>query len=103
MHDKLFDNQNAIMVENLKQYAVDIGLQADSFNACLDSGKYAEEINKDLEDGKKAGVTGTPSFYIGKTKGKEKEVLGKKITGARPYASFKQVIDQLLTEPAKQN
>ena len=101
MHDKLFDNQNAIMVENLKQYAVDIGLQADTFNSCLDSGKYAEEINRDLEDGKKAGVTGTPSFYIGKTKGKEKEVLGKKITGARPYASFKQVIDQLLAEPAK--
>ena len=101
MHDKLFANQNALMVDKLKQYAAEIGLDSGTFDACLDSGKYAEEINRDIEDGKKAGVSGTPSFFIGKSQGKGKEITGKRIVGARPYESFKQVIDQLLADQGK--
>lgn len=101
MHDKLFENQNALMVDKLKQYGAEIGLESDPFNACLDSGKYAEEINRDIEDGKKAGVSGTPSFFIGKSQGKSKEIIGKRIVGARPFESFKQVIDVLLADQGK--
>ena len=101
MHDKLFENQNALMVDKLRQYAAEVGLEPGPFDACLDSGKYAEEINRDVEDGKKAGVSGTPSFFIGKSQGKGKEITGKKIIGARPYESFKQVIDQLLADQGK--
>ena len=101
MHDKLFANQTTLMVDKLKQYAAEIGLDSGPFDACLDSGKYAEEIKRDIEDGKKAGVSGTPSFFIGKSQGKGKEITGKRIVGARPYESFKQVIDQLLTDQGK--
>ncbi|MCC7203348.1 MAG: DsbA family protein [Nitrospirae bacterium] len=101
MHDKLFDNQSALSLDNLRQYATEIGLDADSFNACLDSGRHAEEITKDLEDGIKATVSGTPTFVIGRTQSGKKEVVGKKLVGARPLASFEQVIDQLLAEPVK--
>ncbi len=101
MHDKLFDSQNALALDNLRQYAKDIGLDAEVFNACIDSGKHAAEITKDLEDGKKAMVSGTPSFIIGKTQSGKKEIVGKKIVGARPFSSFEQVIDQLLAEPGK--
>ena len=101
MHDKLFDNQNALTLENLRQYAKDIGLDADSFNTCIDSGKHAAEITNDLEDGKKAMVSGTPSFIIGKTQSGKKEIVGKKIVGARPFSSFEQVIEQLLAEQVK--
>ncbi|MBI5407291.1 MAG: DsbA family protein [Nitrospirae bacterium] len=101
MHDKLFANQNALMVDKLREYAAEIGLGSGPFDACLDSGKYAEEINRDIEDGKKAGVSGTPSFFIGKSQGKGKEITGKRIVGARPYESFKQIIDQLLADQGK--
>ena len=101
MHDKLFANQTTLMVDKLKQYAAEIGLDSGPFDACLDSGKYAEEINRDIEDGKKAGVSGTPSFFIGKSQGKGKEITGKRIVGARPYELFKQIIDQLLTDQGK--
>src|SRR4030065_2768197 len=60
MHDKLFENQSALTLDNLRQYATDIGLYAESFNACIDSGKHAAEITKDLEDGKKHMESGTP-------------------------------------------
>lgn len=101
MHDKLFDNQNALTLDNLRQYAAEIGLDTESFNTCIDSGKHAAEITKDLEDGKKAMVSGTPSFIIGKTQIGKKEIVGKKIVGARPFASFEQVIEQLLAEQGK--
>ncbi len=101
MHDKLFDNQSALTVDKLKQYAADIGLDTESFNACIDSGKHADEINKDLEDGKKATVSGTPTFFIGKTQSGKKEITGKRMVGARPFSSFEQVIEQLLAEPVK--
>jgi len=101
MHDKLFDNQSALTVDKLKQYAADIGLDTESFNACIDSGKHADEINKDLEDGKKATVSGTPTFFIGKTQSGKKEIAGKRMVGARPFSSFEQVIEQLLAEPVK--
>lgn len=96
MHDNLFENQGNLQVEKLKQYAAGIGIDSNSFGACLDSGKYAEEIGKDMEDGKKAGVSGTPSFFIGKSEGDRNEITGKRIVGARPYQAFKQIIDELL-------
>ncbi len=101
MHDKLFENQGDLKVEKLKQYASEIGIDMNSFDACLDSSKYKEEIEKDVDAGKKAGVSGTPSFFIGKSQEKSKEITGKRIVGARPYASFKQIIDQLLAEQGK--
>lgn len=98
MHDKLFENQSDLKLEKLKQYATEIGIDSKSFDTCLDSGKYAGEIEKDLEDGKRAGVSGTPSFFIGKSQKDKTEIVGKRVVGARPYQAFKQVIDQLLSE-----
>lgn len=83
MHDKLFENQNAIAINNLKSYAVDLGLDASKFNTCLDTGKYASKVQKDASDGSAAGVSGTPSFFIN----------GKSVVGAQPYSVFQQAIE----------
>jgi hypothetical protein len=42
----------------------DDGLNTATFNACLDSGKYADAIQKDKEEGRKAGVSSTPTLFI---------------------------------------
>lgn len=70
----------------LKQWARDIGLNANQFDQCLDSEKYADEVDKDFEDGQRAGVSGTPSFFIN----------GQLIIGAQPFATFQQAIDAAL-------
>jgi protein-disulfide isomerase len=57
-----------------------------AFNKCLDSKKYEAEINKDMADGSKVGVRGTPAFFIN----------GKMISGARPFEDFKKIIDKEL-------
>lgn len=68
MHDKLFENQNALSVADLKNYAVQVGLNTDTFNSCLDSGINAIEVAKDLQDGVELGknlpTLGTPLFII---------------------------------------
>ena len=87
-HNKLFENQDALDVASLKKYAVEIGLDANKFNSCLDSGKKASEVAKDLADGEKAGVTGTPAFFIN----------GRLVEGAQPYANFQKVIDEELAK-----
>ncbi|SRR3989339_1828609 len=81
-HDKLFENQAALSVDNLKQYAKDLGLDTAKFNECLDSGKMKAEVMKDMDDGEKAGVSGTPAFFIN----------GKLISGAAPFSDFEPII-----------
>ncbi len=88
MHDKLYKNNNALAVSDLKGYAAELGLDTDAFNTCLDSGKYEDEVKSDMADGEAAGVTGTPGFFIN----------GKKLVGAQPFSAFKQIIDTELGE-----
>jgi protein-disulfide isomerase len=101
-HDKLFstqtawENQPATDVTNtFKKYATDMGLNAASFNSCLDTKKTASAVDKDSQQASQYGVSGTPTFYIGNDK---KGYL--QLVGAQPYQSFKSIIDQQLSSPA---
>ena len=98
MHDALFDNQkqwsNQETVDALamfSQYAIQIGLDQETFDSCLTSGKYIEEIRNDLDDGRSYDVTGTPGFFIGND-----EIGYVELKGAQPFESFKKVIDAQL-------
>ena len=98
MHDMLFDNQNEwnkqATVDALSlfsQYATEIQLEQETFDSCLISGKYIEEIKKDLDDGKDYGVTGTPGFFVGND-----QIGYVELKGAQPFDSFKKVIDAQL-------
>ena len=83
MHDKLFNEGVQGGVESFKKYAKDLGLDTGKFNKCLDSGEMAGEIRKDLADGGRYGVSGTPGFFIN----------GVKVVGAQPFQVFEQVIE----------
>lgn len=97
MHDRLFGNQQALGPDDLQKHAGALGLDIVKFKSCLDSGKHADEIKAATNEGQKAGISGTPAFLIGfmQPDGKVKAV--KKVVGAQPYASFKTVIDELLS------
>ena len=83
MHDKLFENQKALTRPDLERYAREIGLNLVRFNRALDQRTYREAVAKDLTDAGKAGVRGTPHFFVN----------GKAISGAQPFEAFKAVID----------
>lgn len=87
-HDKIFQNQQSLSIENLRKWALDLSLDGGKFGSCLDSGRYEEEIKKDFQDGSAAGVTGTPAFFIN----------GILVEGAHPFESFKAVIEAELAK-----
>lgn len=60
----LFKNQSALDVPSLKKYAVELGLDTARFNAALDKGEYAAEVEHDVEDGEQYGVDSTPSIFV---------------------------------------
>ena len=83
MHDLLFKNQSKLAVENLKEHAASLGLDATKFAECLDSGKMKKIVDDDTAAGRKVGVSGTPAFFIN----------GTMLSGAQPIEAFKEVID----------
>lgn len=85
MHNLLFENGVSGGVASFKTYAADLGLDQATFDDCLDSGKHEAEVKKDMADGMKAGVQGTPGFII----------EGQLISGAQPYAVFEQLLESL--------
>ena len=85
-HDKLFATQSRLAESDLKQDAAELGMDAAKFNACVDSHKYAAEVDADTRAGQDAGVDGTPAFFIN----------GRLISGAQPYENFKKMIDEEL-------
>lgn len=85
-HDKLFGMELGLGTDAYQQYAEQLGVNMDQFNACLDEGKYKEEIQADFEFAAQLGVRSTPTFFIN----------GIAVVGAQPFEVFQQVIDKEL-------
>jgi len=84
-HDSLFSS-DALGVEIYQQYASDLNLDMNSFNACLSQEKYKDAIQADSDFALKLGVRSTPTFFIN----------GLAIVGAQPLDVFTQLIDKEL-------
>lgn len=97
MHDRLFASQNAIARKDLSAHAQAIGLDVAAFDKCVDSGKSAMRIRKDVSDSQKAGVRGTPTFFMGLTDPNSGQIKAVRVLrGAQPYETFREALDALL-------
>lgn len=100
-HDKIFTNTTSggtgISLDQLPTFAKEINLNVAQFQKCLDSGKFKAEIDKDLEEAKKVGASGTPTWFLGKTTPSD-TIEGTIIVGAQPLSTFKSAIDQQLSQ-----
>ena len=100
MHDRLFANQNSLEPAMLTAHAQAIGVDSKKFQACLDAGKYAADIRKDIADANRLGITGTPTTVIGMTQPNDPKIkVLRVIRGAQGYNAFKAAFDELLTPP----
>ena len=102
MHDKLFANQRALKPEQMREYAQNINLDLEKYDKCVVDKTQEAEIQKDIAEGQKIGVRGTPSFGLAYTNpnGSKVKVM-QVIRGAQPYTAFKKAIDGMLTAPEK--
>jgi len=85
-HDKLFAAPPKSSPAMFKELARQVGLEPTAFEKCQGSGKYDAAVKKDLEEGNRIGVTGTPAFFIN----------GRPLTGAQPLEAFARLIDEEL-------
>jgi protein-disulfide isomerase len=87
-HDRLFENSSGLDNESLKHYARALGLDSSRFDLCLDSGEKSRIVARDLKDGRRYGVRGTPTFFIN----------GRILIGAQPFPVLQEYIERALEE-----
>lgn len=90
-HDLLFNRQNgenrgAFNKDKLLGFAQELKLDLARFEPCLTNEETLARVQADTQEGRQAGVTGTPTFFIN----------GQKLAGAQPYEQFQAVIEPLL-------
>src|SRR5690606_37138550 len=90
-HDLAFANQKALTETNIEKWAVEAGVDAAKFEEAFKAKKYASKVDEDMALARKIGATGTPAFRIN----------GVTLSGAQPFAKFKEIIDQQLAEAKK--
>ncbi|MEM2759733.1 MAG: thioredoxin domain-containing protein [Nitrososphaerales archaeon] len=95
-HDELYSNWEGentgwVNMHNLKKFASNVGLNIESFDKCLQSGKYQQRVLDNYKFGQRIGINATPTFLIIDNEGNTQV-----IKGAQPYSVFEQVLGQKL-------
>jgi protein-disulfide isomerase len=83
MHIKLFENQKDLTKEALMKYAQEIDVNANVFQACLESGKYKTLVLRNRQEGLTSGVSATPTLFINNTE----------VIGVQPYENLVKIIE----------
>jgi len=69
-------------------YAGELGLDGAAFAACLESGRFTDAVQADLDQGISLGVNGTPAFFLN----------GNFLSGAQAFSVFQDAIESLMAE-----
>jgi protein-disulfide isomerase/rhodanese-related sulfurtransferase len=84
---KFYDDQDDLTEPALDRYASELGLDMKQFDACLSSGTVKARVQADLDDGRAAGVKGTPTFFV-----------GHRMFFTAPFDQILQAVNQQLAE-----
>jgi protein-disulfide isomerase len=94
MHDALITYASPWSYEVVPNVAIEISLNMKTFQACVQSGKYRSDVQKDASEAAALQISGTPAFVLAKSAGSKLD--GSLIVGAQPFAAFQSAIDALL-------
>ncbi|MGH9629699.1 MAG: thioredoxin domain-containing protein [Bryobacteraceae bacterium] len=86
-HDWVFENQDEITPENLKQKTLDFAkskkLETTQLERCIDTREAEDEVNRSMAEARSLGVDSTPTLFVN----------GRRLVGNMPWPRFKQIID----------
>ena len=85
-HDVLFAHPPQAAPEDLKRYAVQVGLDRVRFEGCVTEGVHRAAVQRDFDEGVRLGVTGTPTIFVN----------GRPLTGAQPLEVFVRIVEEEL-------
>jgi protein-disulfide isomerase len=90
VYSGLFENQSQITADNVKakstEFMADTGVDMNAWNDCYDNKKTLPQVKAQMAEGSSVGIRGTPGFIIN----------GRLVSGAQPFESFKNIIDDEL-------
>jgi protein-disulfide isomerase len=89
MHDALFSHRQDLSRQSVLAIAQGIGLEMKRFEADLNSPETKQRVVRDIQDGDRAGVEGTPTLFIN----------GQRYNGAIALDALKPVLDAQLKHP----
>lgn len=96
MHDRLFAHETPLSYSDFARFAQAIGLNGETFAACMKNDRYLDAIFRDRAEGASLGFRGTPGFVLITTKeSSQQEPLV--IPGFVPFRVFEQEIERLLS------
>lgn len=98
MRDLLLAQKTAVADDLLNASAAQLGLDAGRFKSCMTSGAMLDEIKETSGTSAHAGVSGTPTFLVGKVT--DKGVVGRLIVGALSPEDFDSRVDDAIADAA---
>jgi protein-disulfide isomerase len=99
MHDRFLRGQLSNEANVLLLHGQVLRLDVPRLQQCIDTGAQSAKVRESVETGKKAGVQGTPAFFLGLTDPDGRMLQAViSIAGAQPYDTFKEAIDKLLSK-----
>lgn len=84
-------HERSLSDDDFRRFAKELHLNQKKFEQCLAENRYEARIAKDIADGQRFGVSGTPAFFVN----------GQPIVGAQPYDNFKSAIEDALAKSKK--
>lgn len=96
MREILFDNSPKLDPGLLPGFAHIIGVDVETFRACLASDRHFADIDRDMQAASGAHITGTPTFVIGQAR--DGRLEGNLVIGAQASRVFTSEIDRLLAQ-----
>lgn len=96
MRANLFANQHALAPPLLFEYAGAIGLDRKAFQQCLAHSLAKPQVQADIAEGERLGVSSTPTFFIGSIRRDGTIVLTRRIRGVLPYHALRAELEKVL-------
>jgi protein-disulfide isomerase len=83
-HDKIYGGDSDASAATMTRYAKEVAVgDMATFDACVKARKYQAQVQRDVAEGVKLGINGTPGFFIN----------GRMLSGSQPLEAFVSIID----------
>lgn len=97
VHDLLFEHSSKLDLLLITASGKRVGANEKAFEECL-ANPPKDQIQTDIADGQRLGITGTPSFFLGRLAGVDTVKLLRRSSGAITMSQFREMVEPLLTD-----
>jgi len=102
MHDLLFENQGTLDDRTIREKAMALRLDLETFDRCVNGAEAVEEVRRDAEEARGLGIASTPTMLVGSVPGNHGnngrvKVIGR-FDGHQAFEQLSVVIDRILAE-----